>query len=58
MENIKDIFSHLERQEKYLTPYQFDFIKSLKKHYKTKGTLSPRQIEILESIKKYMSVEA
>jgi hypothetical protein len=58
MENIKEIFSYLESQQRYLTPYQLDFVKSIKKYYKAKGTLSARQFESLESIRKYLRVEA
>jgi hypothetical protein len=58
MEKIKEIFRYLEAQKRYLTPYQLDFVNSLKKYFKARGTLSVRQIESLESIRKYMRLEA
>lgn len=54
---IKEVFNYLDMKHKELTPYQVDFIKSMKKYYKWKGSLSSRQLECLLSLKEYL-VEA
>lgn len=59
MENrdIKKLFTFLEANRKHLTPYQADFMKSLKKYYTWKGTLTPRQAECLVNIRENMHAE-
>lgn len=54
---IREVFNYLEMKQKDLTPYQVDFIKSMKKYYRWKGSLSSRQMECLLSLKEYL-VEA
>jgi uncharacterized protein YvpB len=54
---IKAAFGYLETEQKHLTPYQVSFIKSLKKYYNWKRTLSGRQIECLENILKSIPSE-
>lgn len=60
MENrdIKKLFTYLEANRKYLTPYQAEFMKSLKKYFTWKGTLTARQEECLINIKENMHVES
>ncbi|HEX2967524.1 MAG TPA: hypothetical protein VHO46_00350 [Bacteroidales bacterium] len=53
---IKEVFNFLEIRHKSLTPYQVEFIKSLKKYYTWKGSLSARQVECLLSLKDYLVV--
>jgi hypothetical protein len=48
---IKKLFSHLEQNKEYLTSSQSEFIKSLKKYFKWKKSLSMKQIECLVSLK-------
>jgi hypothetical protein len=55
---IKEVISYLESMHRNLTPYQTEFIKSLKKYYSWKGTLSQRQIECLLSLKDYVLATA
>jgi hypothetical protein len=57
MDQIKDIFNYLEMNRSLLTSSQYEFVKSLKKYYKAKKNLTPRQIDSLQNIKKYMKVE-
>ena len=51
---IRKLFNYLDMRHKSLTPYQTDFIKSLKKYYQWKGNLSSRQIDCLLSLKDYL----
>lgn len=51
---IREVFEFLEENQKSLTQYQLEFIKSLKKYYKWKGNLTERQIECLVSLKDYI----
>jgi hypothetical protein len=51
---IREVFDFLDENRKSLTPYQVEFIQSLKKYYKWKGHLSERQIECLVSLKEYL----
>jgi hypothetical protein len=51
---IKEVFNYLEMKHKNLTPYQTDFIKSLKQYFSWKGNLSARQIDCLLSLKDYL----
>jgi hypothetical protein len=51
---IREVFEFLEGNRKSLTPYQMEFIQSLKKYYKWKGRLSDRQIDCLVSLKDYI----
>lgn len=48
---IKQVFTYLESNQGVLTPYQADFIKSLKKYFTWKKNLSSKQIECLLSLK-------
>jgi hypothetical protein len=52
--DLKEVFNYLEMKQKSLTPYQSDFIKSLKKYYNWKGNLSSRQLDCLLSLKDYL----
>jgi hypothetical protein len=51
---IREVFGFLDENQKSLTQYQIEFIRSLKKYYKWKGHLSERQIECLVSLKDYI----
>lgn len=51
---LKNVFNYLEMKHKSLTPYQADFVKSLKKYYTWKGYLSTRQTDCLLSLKDYL----
>jgi hypothetical protein len=55
---IKRLFTYMEANRKYMTQYQSDFMKSLKKYYTWKGTLTPKQVECLLNIKENMQVES
>jgi hypothetical protein len=57
MDQIKDIFNYLEMNKSSLTLSQYEFVKSLKKYYRAKKNLTPRQIDTLQNIRKYMKVE-
>jgi len=52
---IREVFEFLNENQKDLTPYQIDFIRSLKKYYRWKGSLTSRQVECLVSLKDYLS---
>ena len=54
---IREIFRNLDTERKRLTPYQIEFIKSLKKYFNWKGMLSQRQVECLENIKRSIFAE-
>lgn len=51
---IREVFGFLDENQKSLTQYQIEFIRSLKKYYRWKGNLSERQIECLVSLKDYI----
>lgn len=53
---IKKIFSYLEENHNNLSQSQYEFIKSLKKYFRWKGTLSSKQIECLMSMRDNMHV--
>lgn len=53
---MRQIFNYLEDNQKHLTSSQYEFVKSLRKYFKWKGNLTPRQIECLISIKENMQV--
>jgi hypothetical protein len=53
---IKKVFSYLEQNQEHLTSSQSEFIKSLKKYFKWKKSLSMRQIECLVSLKENISI--
>lgn len=55
---IRDVFEFLDGKQKSLTPYQQEFIRSLKKYYKWKGRLSERQVDCLVSLKDYLMATA
>ncbi|HLN21840.1 MAG TPA: hypothetical protein VK213_12175 [Bacteroidales bacterium] len=53
---IKKVFSFFEENHDHLTPSQNEFIKSMKKYFKWKRTLSGKQIDCLISMKENMQV--
>ena len=57
MDTIKDTFNYMEMNRSSLTQSQYEFVKSLKKYFKSKKNLTARQIDILQSIRRFMIVE-
>jgi len=53
---IRQTFNYLENNSKHLTSSQNEFIKSLKKYFKWKGNLTPKQEDCLISIRENMQV--
>jgi hypothetical protein len=54
MERILYIFKFLETRQRFLIPSQFDLVRSLKNYFRVHGSLTSRQLETLEEIKKYI----
>lgn len=48
---IKKVFHFLEENQKHFTDSQFEFIKSLRKYFRWKKSLSEKQIACLVSMK-------
>jgi hypothetical protein len=48
------MFKFLEMRQRFLVPSQFDLLRSLKNYFRVHGNLTPRQIETLEDIKRYV----
>ena len=53
---IKDLFSYLEHNQKHLKPLENEFIASLKRYYKYTGVLTLRQYNCLNDIKEFIPV--
>ncbi|HEX2921316.1 MAG TPA: hypothetical protein VHO50_09145 [Bacteroidales bacterium] len=53
---IKQVFRFFEANHDQLTYSQNNFIRSMKKYYKWKRTLTPRQIECLVSMRENVHI--
>jgi len=48
------LLNYLENKRGYLSPIQFEYIASLKKHYQATDVLTKNQIEWLDEMKAYI----
>ena len=57
MDRIKDIFRYIERKQRFLTPYQFNFVRKVKSQFERMGRISPVHVQFLESITSHLPAE-
>jgi hypothetical protein len=55
-DQIKEAFRFLHQHESFLSQFQIDFVKSLRKNYNRNHRLSERQQKILFEIERYLNV--